>query len=68
MSRTRAALAAAVLATGVIGVPAALAAPACDKPGAAQIHEVHEQSEQLGDAGLLVSDRAHQLEERYCEA
>lgn len=68
MSRTRTALAAAVLVTGVVGVPAALAAPACDKPGAAVIHEVHEESEVLPVVGELVSDRAHQLEERYCEA
>ncbi|HVM26282.1 MAG TPA: hypothetical protein VM433_01240 [Mycobacteriales bacterium] len=67
MSRTRTALAVAVLATGVVGVPAALAAPACDKPGAAVIHEVHEQAEALGEAGEFASDRAHQLEERYCE-
>ena len=67
MSRTRTTLVAAALATTALGVPAAFAAPTCDKPGAAQIHQVHEDSEALPVVGQPVSDRAHQLEERYCE-
>lgn len=67
MSRTRTTLAAALLVTTVVGAPAALAAPACSKPGVAAIHAVHEAGEALPVAGGAVSDGAHQAEERYCQ-
>lgn len=67
MSRTRITLAATLLAATAVGAPAALAGPACSKPGAAQIHAVHEASEDVPLVGEPVGDRAHQAEERYCE-
>lgn len=66
MTRTRTALVLALVVSSV-GVPAALASPACSKPGAEQLHAVHEAGEGLPLVGQVVSDRAHQAEERYCE-
>jgi hypothetical protein len=66
MSRTRITLAAAVLATTALGVPAALAAPACAKPGAQQLHDVHDAGEAVPVAGVVVSGAAHEVEETYC--
>lgn len=67
MSRTRTTLAAAVLLTTALGAPAALAEPACSKPGADAVHAVHEAGEALPVAGGTVSDSAHQAEQRYCQ-
>lgn len=67
MSRTRTTLAVALLVTTAVGAPAALASPACSKPGAAEIHFVHETSASTPLAGEAVSDRAHQAEEQYCQ-
>lgn len=67
MSRTRATLAAAVLATTALAVPAALAGGhACTKPGAQQLHDVHEAGELVPVAGAVVSEVAHEAEEAYC--
>lgn len=66
MSRTRTALLAAVLTAGALGVPAALAAPACSKPGADVAHETHEAAEALPVAGAVAGGVAHEVEEAYC--
>lgn len=68
MSRTRITLAAALLATGAFSVPAALASTAdCTKPGAQQLHDVHEAGEAVPVAGRVVSAAAHEAEEAYCD-
>lgn len=60
MSRTRTVLAAAVLATGALAVPAALAhEPLCDKPGADLLAEGH-------DLLPVGGEGVHLVEETYC--
>jgi hypothetical protein len=67
MSRTRITIAAVVLATTAVGVPAALAgSPACSKPGAQQLHDVHEAGESVPVAGGGVSGIVHEVEQTYC--
>jgi hypothetical protein len=61
----RIALVAAVLSSTAVAVPA-VASPACDKPGAAQLHAVHEQAEAVPVVGGTASAAAHQAESAYC--
>jgi hypothetical protein len=65
VTRTRTALAAAVLATGLLAVPAALAdEPVCDKPVGLALHEAHEAAEAV--VGEDLADAVHDAEEQYC--
>lgn len=68
MSRTRTVLVAAVLAAGVIGVPSALAAPACNKAGASVVHQAEESIEGAPVAGPVVGGAVHNAERAYCNA
>lgn len=68
MSRTRTVLAAALLTTAV-GLPLAVsasAAPQCTKPGAAELHELHEELEVVPVAGPTASEAVHDVEGAYC--
>jgi hypothetical protein len=61
----RIALVAAVLSSTAVAVPA-MAGPACNKAGAAQLHAAHEQAEAVPVAGGTASAAVHQAEVAYC--